>query len=91
MDFWHEPEFTISERVDPEKPGMAGRKKLKESASHHVQEICLKSVCFLSLLLWFWSPTQYEDEEMGFEYGSIFEVFFGNFRAIGASDAVHGS
>ena len=40
MAFWIQPDFSISERVDPGKPDMAGRKKLKESASHHLKPIC---------------------------------------------------
>ena len=41
------------ERVDPENPEMGGRRKLKESASHHVQEICFADSIFLNFGLIF--------------------------------------
>ena len=39
MNFGTDRYFCTSERVGSENPDIAGKKKLKESASHHLKEI----------------------------------------------------
>ena len=83
--------FFTSERVDPETPHLAGKKELKESASHHLIENYLFFIAFWGLGVLSVSIFHvWVDAESRRNIAIFFALIFQYFRGIFPSDAVAG-